>query len=121
MWDETGDENQNKYHVSVIAVSPEEAGESRLRKAIESCGWQDMPNVNDLNDLQKVELLTSYGIHATLSTVSGNNYHRVMTEARRQAVVLARLVNTRLDRPQNRIGSTGWDFIRGNPLTGLGL
>ena len=121
MWDATGDESQDKYHVSVIAVSPDEAGESGLQEAIRSCSWQGMPDVGEMTDFQKVELLTSYGLYATLSTVSGNNYCRVMTEARRQAVVLARLVNTRLDRPQNRIGSTGWDFIRGNPLTGLGL
>jgi len=41
MHEATGDEDMPKYHVSVLAVSPDEAGEDKLRHAMQSWSIED--------------------------------------------------------------------------------
>jgi len=75
---------------------------------------------DSLDDLMKVELLASYGVYAVLSRHDGNNYRAVLKEARKEAYMASALMfGFYMDRPQNRIGSTGWDTIQGNLLAGL--
>lgn len=103
-----------KYAVSVLAVSPEAAGDN-LEKALELTGLDEV----ELNDLTAVEALADYGVYATLHYAEGNNYRKLMTEAKKQADLIHGLFGFFMDAPQNRIGSTGWDCIAGDLLAGM--
>lgn len=99
-----------KYNVEVSAVSPEAAGEENLKRAKECCGVED-----DCNTLTLVEALHSYGVKAVLHSESGDNAHKLLKKAREEAKVQGDfLFGFAMDRTQNRIGDSGWDFISGN-------
>ena len=100
-----------RYTVELCAVSPEAAGEANLASAIESCGWEGMPA---LDDLVKVELLIQYGVFACLKSVSGNNLATCLKAIRHEAKCADMLFGFYMDRTENAIGNTGWDFIAGN-------
>ena len=120
MLDATGEDTGGKYAVSLLSVSPSEAGEDNLKKAFESCGL-DAEDQADLraNPLVQVEVLSSYGIYAQLQSIGGNNLSKLMREIRKEAQVASMLYGFYMDRPENRIGSTGWDLQRGDLLAGL--
>lgn len=104
-------EGQSKYHVSLAAVSPEQAGEINIGKAMESCGpWLHLENAN----LCKVECLHGYGVSAPLWQQAGNNAHKLLKEARKQAQVASSLFGFFMDGPKNGIGTTGWEAIKGD-------
>lgn len=111
MWDATGDEKQDKYVVELSAVSPEQAGESGLKQAFDSCG---VPDESKQDALCQVEALHSYGIKANLVSRSGGNAHKLLREVKREAMAVEGLFGFYMDRPENRIGSTGWEFIKGD-------
>lgn len=115
MHEATGEENQPKYNVSLHAVSPDQAGQENLDKALESCGCPDV----ELTDLIKVETLDSYGVHAVLWHENGNNLNKLLKAAREQAQCINGLFGFYMDRPENKIGSTGWEFIKGDLNSGL--
>lgn len=120
MLDATGEDIGGKYAVSLLSVSPSEAGEDNLARAFECCGL-DAEDQSDLraNPLVQVEALASYGIYAQLKTTGGNNLSKLMREIRKEAALSTMLYGFYMDRPENRIGSTGWDLQRGNLLAGL--
>lgn len=100
-----------KYNVSVSVVSPSEAGIENLERAKQYCGVED----EELSDEHKVKLLHSYGVFTQVWCENGNNYEKLMKEAHR-------FVNTELyilfsfvmDRGVNRIGTTGWEALKGD-------
>lgn len=112
MWDATGDENADKYCVSLAVVSPDEAGKENVSKADDGdyCAFGD--------DECRVDALHSYGIYAQVWYKGGNNYSKLLKEAREQAHLCNMLFGFYMDRPVNAIGNTGWDAIRGD--IGLG-
>lgn len=105
-----------KYHVELCAVSPHEAGETGLASAFECCG---VPEDAKQNPLCQVEALHSYGISAHLWQADGKNAHKLLREAKRQAQMVNGLFGFFMDRTENRIGSTGWEFIKGDLNSGL--
>lgn len=109
MHDATGDEDQEKYNVALYAVSPDQAGAENLKRAFDCCG---IPEEQMNEPLVQVEALTSYGVHALLWQSNGNNAHKLLREAKRQPV--EGLFGFYMDRPENRIGSTGWELIKGD-------
>lgn len=109
--DATGEETGDKYYVSLSAVSPNEAGKAQVAKALESCG---MEKADNLPDLALVECLHSYGLHAVLVQRSGSNAHKLIREVKREAAMVNGLFGFYMDRPENRIGSTGWEMLRGD-------
>lgn len=113
-------EATEKYAVSLLSVSPSEAGEDNLKKAFECCGL-DAEDQADLrsNPLVQVEALASYGIYAQLKSIGGNNLSKLMREIRKEAQIASMLYGFYMDAPKNRIGSTGWDLQRGDLLAGL--
>jgi hypothetical protein len=111
-------EGQPKYIADVRAVSPGEVGEENLRKAMDCCGI-DNENPTDLTDLMKVEMLDTYGIYSPCQSFSGNNGYKVLREAKRALDMIATMFGFCMDAPKNRIGSTGWDCIKGDILAGL--
>jgi hypothetical protein len=101
-----------KYNVSLQSVSITEAGEEELKKAFECCGYEE-EDIADATEEQKLDALLSYGVYATLWSESGNNLNKLMKEGRNQAQIASMLYGFYMDRQQNAIGNTRWDFQRG--------
>lgn len=101
-----------KYLVSVEAVSIQAAGQE-LEEALKMQGAPDMFH-KDCSDILKYEALVSYGVTATLWSQQGNNIKKLMREAHEQAAMLCGMFfGFAMDRVQNGLGNTGWDFISG--------
>jgi hypothetical protein len=101
-----------KYHISISVVSPSEAGNKNLNAAAES--WGAEVKVKDMTAETKVEMLSDYGVKATVWQKAGSNAKKLLKAARDEAVKVEGLFGFYMDRPLNRIGNTGWDFIRGD-------
>lgn len=119
MHEATGDEKQDKYSVSIQAVSTTEAGEKNIKSALDCCGIDIETIPQEHRETAIIEVLSTYGVYATLKTLSGNNYRKVLTQAHKELQAITCLFGFYMDRPENRIGSTGWDMIKGNVLAGL--
>ena len=105
--------NGQKYNVSVKAVSPQAAGLENLKRAFD-CYGIDPASEQAKIELVQVECLESYGISAQLESYNGNNLQKLLAQARKFASVECQfLFGFIMDRPENRIGNTGWDFISG--------
>jgi hypothetical protein len=102
------------YHVSLSVVSPQEAGEENLAQAKECCGEE-----KDMDDTTKVKALHDYGVCTPVWSKDGNNYRKLMREAHKQTMSVVGLFGFYMDRPVNALGSTGWDFVKGNITAGL--
>ena len=99
------------YCVSLLSVSIEEAGEDNLQQALRFCGLEEE---EDITDEMKIEALLAYGVFARLWEGNGNNINKLMREARRQSMLASTIYGFFMDRQQNAIGNTGWDFQRGD-------
>ena len=69
---------------------------------------------NGYRDTVLVEALHSYGVYTPVWSKDGNNCARLMREARQEARQCEFLFGFYLDRPVNRIGTTGWESLRGD-------
>lgn len=115
--DATGELLDGKeYVVEISAVSPEAAGKEQLQRALDCYGWDNAPS-----KIMEVEALHGYGIAAHLWQASGNDADILLRNAMQEADLVSGLFGFYMDRPENRIGSTGWDFISGDILRPLGL
>jgi len=116
MHEATGEEDQDKYYITVLAVAPglnEEVANQQLAE-------YGLPEDYVVTEEMKADALASYGIAAHLKVFSGNNYHKLLREAKKECQTIPLLFGFYMDRPENRLGATGWDFIAGNPLAPLG-
>lgn len=111
-------EGQAKYNVCLSAVSPAEAGDEKMHSAFECIGMEENHELQK-NPLAQVEALHSYGISAPLWQDNGNNARKLLREARKQAFMSSTLFGFYMDAPKNRIGSTGWDCIKGDITAGM--
>lgn len=112
-WEEaTGETNQGKYNVSISAVAPSEVPEAEMKRAFESCGNETIDATIRLET--KVEVLHQYGIYAYLWNQNGNNLKKLLTEAKKEAQAISTLFGFYMDCPENKMGSTGWDLIKGD-------
>ena len=116
-WNEYESEPEFTYNVSLLAVSPSEAKDI-LPSAAESWGMT-VSEIESVRDYALVDCLSSYGAQAHLWDKSGNNLKTLLREAHREADLSTMLFGFYMDRYQNRIGATGWDFIRGDIIGGL--
>ena len=99
------------YMLTLSATSPVQAGVERLNVALKSCGYE--PSA-ELTDEQCVYALSDFGIQATFSSYEGNNRKKLMDIARKEAELIEMMFGFYMDRRQNAIGATGWDFIKGD-------
>ena len=133
-----GDKLPFVWHISVIAVSIDYAGEDGLKDALDCAGrsLESIEAIEDENDRTdaKIEALVSYGIYATLWQGSVDRpeaddfgyfteeqqaeIEKDKAELRKEAltemVKANMLIGFYLDRRQNVIGATGWDLLKGN-------
>lgn len=117
---EYGSKKDPKYYVSLAVVSPEAADPKELQAAINSYGIpaDELPRFM-ADPLFLVECLHSYGVAAHVWSGEGNNLSVLMREARKQAQLVDMMFGFYMDRAQNKIGSTGWDTVKGDLLAGL--
>lgn len=118
---EYGDKKRSKYYVSLAVVSPEQASPKELQRAIDSWGIPDDELPRFMADpMLLVECLHSYGVAAYVWQKEGSNLSALMKEARHEAQLASGIMfGFYMDAPQNRIGSTGWDCVKGDLLAGL--
>ena len=110
MHEATGELDIPKYNVSILAVSPQQAGKESVERALASCGISEYGE----DEIYQVEALSDYGIHAQLWNQSSNNIKALLVQARKEAQLVNILFGFYMDQPENRAGSTGWDLIAGN-------
>lgn len=115
MHEATGEMDADKYNVSISAVAPSEVPKETQDRSLED----DSTPFNELSWEMQIELLSEYGVSSSLWTASGNNYKKLMKEARIEADTITMMFGFYMDRIQNGIGSNGWDFIKGDTLAGL--
>jgi len=99
--------------VTLSVVSPSEAGKKNLEAAVESLG-ADYIDIKKLSGEEKADMLANYGVAATMWQETGNNLRKLLKEAKEEARKVEGLFGFYMDRPQNRMGATGWDFIKGD-------
>lgn len=118
---EYGNKKGPKYYVSLAVVSPEAADPEELQRAIDSWGipGDELPRYM-ADPMFLVECLHSYGVAAYVWQGQGNNLSVLMREARKEAQLAGGMFfGFYMDAPQNLIGSTGWDTVKGDLLAGL--
>ena len=126
--------------LSSYLVAPGAVADKEIDSALSSYGYDrdDLNGEGELRFSEKwtrdhflVELVVGYGCKAcasfeevySLEAVSEDEslLDSIFEAAAKSAIPDLGLCGFVLDKAQNRIGSTGWDFIMGNPLGGLGL
>jgi len=116
-WEETvGNEAPKEtYNVTLSVVSPQEA-EEHIARAMDCCGITEemLGAANGYRDHALVEALHSYGVHVPVWSKDGNNWRKLIGEARQEAMGCECMFGFYMDRPVNRIGTTGWEFLRGD-------
>lgn len=135
-WQEACGEENHRTCVSLSAVSPWAVSKKQMADAIESCGFEETPEVMAKGDKKvlghiKVEALHQYGVKACLFDNFGGDIEdededvealdaALMEQAKKVATVATAFTfGFWMDRPMNAIGSTGWDFIKGDIMAGL--
>jgi hypothetical protein len=121
MFDACGEDTSEKYAVSLLSVSPAEAGADNLKSAFDCCGLDPEADYA-ANPLVQVEALAAYGVYAQLISIGGNNLSSLMRRIRKEAASMVyggTFYGFYMDRPENQIGSTGWDLQRGDLMAGL--
>lgn len=108
-WGDNAKKEIGKYHVELLAVSPV-AAKDVIPEALQSCGLtgQDIPA------LGLYEVLVDYGTTAHLWQGAGNNLSKLMQACRKELRQTELLFGLAMDRQQNAIGATGWDWIAGS-------
>lgn len=110
--DEWGD-FPHKYHIQVLAVGPQWVPEENLKDRLNSLGMT--PEEFRGYSLEgQIHLLVETGTAAYLFQKSGDNWKKLYREAREEVQKMLCLFGFYMDRPQNAIGDTGWDWIRGD-------
>lgn len=119
-WRETVGEREapaETYNVSLSVVSPQEA-QGKIGAALECHGITEemlqTATENGYRDTVLSEALHSYGVHTPVWSKDGSNWRALMREARQEARQCEFLFGFYLDRPVNRIGTTGWESLRGD-------
>lgn len=112
-WGDEAVKQYGKYYVNLLAVSPDAVSDVEKASAKRCAGWD---NMDETNPLHWCDVLLSYGTFATLGQWNGNNKNKLLSLARKELALLTITLGFKLDRQQNAMGASGWDFIQGNPL-----
>lgn len=105
--------------VEILCASIEAAGDKAIVSALQCCGEMtpaEMAGQYDKAVCEQIsyESLIDYGTYARLWSEIGTDEEELMAKAKSQIRAVNMLFGFYMDKPQNRIGATGWDFIRGN-------
>jgi hypothetical protein len=112
-WDAEAVKQYGKYYLTIHAVSPEAAKQTDAYQFAVSQGW--MANIPaDARNLAEYGALLSQGTSARLWEASGNNLSKLLRDARKELKICDLMFGFTMDRAQNAIGATGWDWIAGD-------
>lgn len=106
-----------KYWISIYAAGSEWPNADELLNYVSTYGmtvaeFQELPLDGQL------ELLVDTGCAARLWHTAGNNKRKLLADAKRELELLTGFTfGFAMDRTQNAIGATGWDWIKGD-ITG---
>lgn len=104
-----------KFYGEVRIVNIGMAGKAAVLDIKEECGIED----REVEPKWIAKELMGKGICATVIQESGNSKIDVMQRIARKMFEVTTLGGFALDRAQNALGATGWDFMAGDPLAGL--
>lgn len=104
---------QPKYVVELRLVDLNVISQSNLNSALSYCGQEHVENPSDEI---LAECCNRYGCNAPLGSWSGNNARKLLRQAYREANSLldSEALETRLDRPVNKIGSSAREVMAGD-------
>ena len=105
------------YIGTVMVVAPSQVSASTRDHYLSSLGLEDDPDSMKPADLAM--LLAETGCGACVMQITGRNRARITRAAKQECQAIEMLFGFYLDRPVNRIGTTGWDMLQGNLLAGL--
>jgi hypothetical protein len=106
------------WYASVVVVNVGMAGKDAERQ-IRSAYEMSEDTWKALNHETKAHLIHSEGIHATVWQEQGKSPRKLLDAAVAELPMLYMMGGAKLDSAQNAIGSTGWDFMKGDILAGL--
>jgi hypothetical protein len=107
-----------KFHGEIVAVNNGMAGKKTIKKMLDEFG--DNEHFKNLDSRSIAQLLMEQGTCAILEQCSGNSKVTVLRELNQQLKECLMFGGFKLDRAQNAIGSSGWDFMKGDILAGIG-
>ena len=111
------------YYAQVKQVDLREVPVSEVESAMKSCGPDDLERYEvEIHEAIHATACADYGIYAPLDQFEGKRAAVVRAEAFRAAeeyMVDADSLESALDKPVNKIGSTARDFRMGDCLAGL--
>jgi hypothetical protein len=104
------------HNVCLSVVAPSECPADEWQGIIDSYGWEGMEIDSPLT---LVDMLHDCGIRAVIWDSNGN-LKDLLREGKQAARVSECFTfGIDMDHPQNAIGATGWDLLRGDPMAGL--
>jgi hypothetical protein len=112
-------EIDGSHNVCLSVVAPSECPPDQLQSAFDSYGWTGDEDFLD-DPTAIVDLLHGYGIRAVVGDWN-SSLKEGLRLAKREAVASEFFFGFAMDRPQNAIGSTGCDLLRGDLTAGLQL
>lgn len=114
MEEATGDTDTDTYMITIKAVSPTEPSEDTKKSALYSLGLESHNDkIDDIEPFEMAKILNEYGTGAVVFSESGNNAEELFKTARKECELISSLFGFYMDRQQNMIGNSGWDFIKG--------
>ena len=110
MAEATGETDGDTYMISIRAVAPSEVPEKRIEEELLGLDqfYQDKISKKDI-----AKILNEVGIGANLFSKQGNNAKELFQIARKECEKINMLFGFYMDRNQNMLGNSGWDFIKG--------
>ncbi|MEK6832734.1 MAG: hypothetical protein AABY32_01690 [Nanoarchaeota archaeon] len=115
--DEWGGDIEHPYHISIQVVSPEAAGKKHVKSAFRSMsieGKEYNKMIKTLKPEDIADIVRQYGVAATIFQKFGDDEDKLINAAVKEMTGINCLFGFYMDKYQNRIGATGWDFIRGD-------
>jgi hypothetical protein len=114
-------EGDGVYNLSLSAVSLDLLPSSKLVEVVDDLG-QDWftEHFQKLEEKIQLEIMIdeahTYGYGSILWSEDGNNYTKLLKEAHRRAIHIAKYPWSYMEQQANQIGATHLDFMRGNVL-----
>lgn len=115
--DEWGDDCPYAIHGQVVAVSPGFAkSHTELDSYLSTIGM-DRAKFDELDIEAQADVLAETGCKATLFQTTGEtdeDEDKVIEACKAEITPINVMFGFYMDKPQNRIGATGWDWIKGS-------
>lgn len=105
-------EHNDKYQAVLMVSSPECLGEEKIRNQVLPC--MGHIQCDSYNSKEMAVFVADYGCSAVLGSYTSNTEKDAVDQARKECIGAEILFGFYMDAPQNRIGNTGWDLLKGN-------